>query len=530
MSWSLASFVILGGALAAGFAWYERAHPSARLVAVAGTLAALAILGRIAFAPIPNVKPTTDVVFIAGWALGGAPGFVVGAVTALGSNLFFGQGPWTPWQMGAWGTVGLLGAGLAVVSRRRLGRLPLALACGGAGLLYGAILDLSVWTVAGRQTIEEYVTIAGISLPFNIAHAVGNVVFFLAFGPALIRAVERCRARFDVAWQPVVAGALALLVVAAPERAQAATPVQRAAAYLEAARNPDGGWGGAPGQSSNGLHTAWAAYAMAAAGEPVDVSEVLVRRLGTSTNIGDVERTILGLVASGADPRDAGGRDLVAELLARQRSDGSLAGYTSFSAYGTLALTAAGETRGVAAAARFVARQANRDGGFTVFRRGGPSSPDDTAGAIEALVAAGRGGTRTVRRAVAYLRRVQRPDGGYALSKGAPSNAQSASFAILGLTAAGVEPENVRRKGRSAVGYLRRLQAADGSFRYSRSSAQTPVWVTAQATLALTGTPLPVRPASDPPPAPPQPSDTRGVGPVLVAVLGAIATRLRALL
>ena len=54
----------------------------------------------------PNVKPTTDIVLLAGYVLGGAPGFVVGAVAALASNVFFGQGPWTPWQMVGWGLVG----------------------------------------------------------------------------------------------------------------------------------------------------------------------------------------------------------------------------------------------------------------------------------------------------------------------------------------------------------------------------------------------------------------------------------------
>ena len=99
MSWIAGSAIVLGLTLAAGFGWYERTHPSARTLALIATLAALAALGRIAFAPLPNVKPTTDIVLIAGFALGGAPGFVVGAIGALASNLFFGQGPWTPWQM-----------------------------------------------------------------------------------------------------------------------------------------------------------------------------------------------------------------------------------------------------------------------------------------------------------------------------------------------------------------------------------------------------------------------------------------------
>lgn len=488
MSWGLASLLLLSGALAVGFAWYERSEPNARLLAVVGTLAALAILGRIAFAPIPNVKPTTDIVLIAGFVLGAAPGFAVGAVTALGSNLYFGQGPWTPWQMAAWGLVGIGGALLARLTRGRAPRIPLALACGFAGLAYGAILDLHQWTIGGTQSLEEYVTIAGISLPFNLAHAAGNVVFFAAFGPALIRAVQRTRLRFDVAWQPAAA-LLAVLALVPAGEARAATAGERAVAYLEAARNADGGWGGAPGQASNGLHTAWAAFGMAAAGRPVDAREVILRRLGDSRQLGDVLRTILGLRATGGNPREAGGRDLVAELLARQRPNGSFAGYTSYTSSAILALVAADERRGVRDAARWMARQANRDGGFTVYQRGGPSNADDTAAAVEALVAAGARDTRTVRRAAAFLVAGQQRDGGYALTRGAPTNAQSTAFAVLGLAAAG---KGGSRAVRRALAHLRGLQRADGSVRYSRTSAQTPVWVTAQALLAFERRPLPV--------------------------------------
>ena len=106
MSYIVASTLILGAVIVVGFVWYERTHPSTRVIALVATLAAMAALGRVAFAALPNVKPTTDIVLIAGYVLGGAPGFMVGAVAALASNLFFGQGPWTPWQMVGWGGVG----------------------------------------------------------------------------------------------------------------------------------------------------------------------------------------------------------------------------------------------------------------------------------------------------------------------------------------------------------------------------------------------------------------------------------------
>jgi energy-coupling factor transport system substrate-specific component len=204
VSWTAATFAILLASLAAGYAWYERAQPTARLAAMVATMAGLAALGRIAFAPIPDVKPTTDIIVLAGFVLGGAPGFAVGATGALASNVVFGQGPWTPWQMAAWGLTGLLGAALGAATGRRVARVPLALFCGAMGLLFGAIMDLSTLTTfAGARSLDQYLAISGTALPFNVAHAVGNVAFCLAFGPALARALERFRARLHITWIPL---------------------------------------------------------------------------------------------------------------------------------------------------------------------------------------------------------------------------------------------------------------------------------------------------------------------------------------
>ena len=143
MSWQASSFVLLALALVLGFAWYERDKPPARVVALVAAMAALAVVGRLAFAAIPNVKPTTDIVLFAGYALGAVPGFVVGAVTAIVSNIFLSQGPWTAWQMAGWGAVGVAGALLARVLRgREPNRFVLAAVCGLAGLVFGAWMDV----------------------------------------------------------------------------------------------------------------------------------------------------------------------------------------------------------------------------------------------------------------------------------------------------------------------------------------------------------------------------------------------------
>ncbi len=213
MSWQVVTFAGLALVLVGGFWWYERDRPSARLVALVAALAALAIAGRLVLAPIPNVVGTTDVALITGYALGAGPGFAVGALAAPVSNIWLGQGPWTAWQMAGWGLVGLGGAWLAVVMRRRLGRLGLALACAIAGFAYGALLDLSVMvTYGGEQSLDRYLALSARGLPFNVAHAAGNFAIALAAGPALVRMISRFRTRLEFSWRP--AGALPLAVAA----------------------------------------------------------------------------------------------------------------------------------------------------------------------------------------------------------------------------------------------------------------------------------------------------------------------------
>jgi energy-coupling factor transport system substrate-specific component len=511
MSWIAASFAILAVALTAGFAWYERGHPTARVIALVATLAALAALGRIAFAPLPNVKPTTDIVLISGYVLGGAPGFAVGAVAALASNLFFGQGPWTPWQMAAWGGVGIGGALLARVAGREVGRIPLAAACALASLAFGAVMNLHLWvTYSGDHTPAKLAAVFTTSLPFDLAHAVGSTLFCLAFGPALVRALARYRTRFEVHWVHVAAaGVLALVAIgtASPSAARA-TQADAAAAdaserYLLRAQNDDGGWGGAPGQPSSQLHTGWAALGVAAAGRnPRDAGSpnavgYIRAHAGELNDLGELNRTLLVLRAAGLPPR-LGGRNLERAVLARQRRGGSFAGRVNTTAFAILGLRAAGRPRrdgAVRRAAAWIARQANDDGGFNFAGRGGPSGIDDTGSALQALAAAGWRRRPVVKRAARYIVRNQASDGGFALIPGGPSNAQSTAWAVQGLLAAGRHPSRVRRSGsRDPMSYLRSLTDSSGEVRYSRSSRQTPVWVTAQAVAALARRTLPLKP------------------------------------
>jgi hypothetical protein len=501
MSWQLASLALLGLALAAGFAWYEREKPPARVLAVVASLAALAVVGRLAFAAIPNVKPTTDIVLFAGYALGAIPGFAVGAVTAIVSNIFLSQGPWTVWQMAGWGVVGVGGALLArALHGREPNRFVLAAVCGAAGLLFGAWMDVYQWTFAARQDLDSYIAVAGTSLPYNVAHAVGNVVFCLLIGPAFLRALARYRRRLEVRWErspaPIVAGVMALaLVLAVPTAASAATAADRAESYLLRTQNRDGGFGAAPKQGSSPLYTGWAGLALGSAGRnPRDVQRsggrsvaaYVLRRSGSLRDIGEIERTVLLARVAGMDPRRFGGRNLLAEIERRRRDDGSISGFVSYTAFGVMALRASGASARSATVQWLVSSQ-NADGGFGVARSSGSDS-DMTGAALQALATVGRGRGGAAQRAAEWLRSNQNDDGGFGQFKGRDSNAQSTSYAVQGLLAVGGGGDAASR----ARAYLLRLQRRDGSVAYSSTSSQTPVWVTAQALMALEGKPLPL--------------------------------------
>jgi energy-coupling factor transport system substrate-specific component len=506
MTWQAASLAILTLVLAGGFAWYERRKPPARVVALVAAMAALAVVGRLAFAALPNVKPTTDIVLFAGYALGPVPGFAVGAITAIASNVFLGQGPWTAWQMVAWGGVGIGGALLARAYRgREPGRVELAIACGVAGLAFGAFMDVYQWTLAARQDLPSYLAIAGSSLPYNLAHAAGNVVFCLLIGPVFIRSLRRYRRRFEVRWAPalgpatVVALALGLMLALAPV-ASAASPASRAATYLKRIQNRDGGFGAGKGQRSSQLMTGWIALGLESARlNPREVKRrkgravttYLRRGAGGLRDTGELERTIMVLASAGLKPRAFAGRDLVSELLRRRRPDGSWAANVAHTAFGIFALRGAGQSTQsdpIRNAARWLADQQNADGGFGYVAKA-QSDTDDTGAVLQALGAAGLGRGPVAQKGVAYLRKTQNGDGGWGQMQGRSSNAQSTSWVIQGLTAAGVSPYSM---GSGPIRYLLRLQRRDGHIRYSRSSDQTPAWVTAQALTALKRKPFPL--------------------------------------
>jgi hypothetical protein len=520
MTWEIAAILVLGLTILGGFAWYERSRPPSQIVALVAALAAISVAGRVAFSPIPNVVPTTDITLIAGFALGGAPGFAVGALSALVSNFWLGQGPWTPWQMAGWGMTGLLGAWLATLTGRHVGRFGLAAVCAFAGFAYGALLDFSLMvTYGGEQSLDRFLAISARGVPFNIAHAAGNAALALVAGPAMVRMLLRYRRRFEFAWTrgrpaartrtgaaAAISTCLLVALLAATtflrdERADAAGGgTGGAVAWLRSAQNDDGGFGFGKDEESSAAMTGWAVLGLEAAGvNPLDLDRgdatpisYLAGNLGEIDTTGDLERTILVLRGAGLDPRDFHGRDLVSRLLARRGKDGSWGGQVNQTAFGILALRAAGATSGNARSAAWLRENQNSDGGWG-FAAGTASDADTTGAVLQGLAASGnRAG---IRGGVGYLRGVQRSGGGFPLAGGI-LNAQSTAYAVQGLIAGGVSPSSVRTGGRSPLDYLASVQARDGHYRYSASSDQTPVWVTGQALLAVNGAAFPLAPVT----------------------------------
>ena len=186
--------------LVAAAAWIERTPGSAKDLTLVATLAGIAAAGRVLFAPVPSVQPVTVIVAASGVALGPKRGFAVGALAAFASNMILPQGPHTPWQMLAWGACGAI-AGLGRTVFRR--RVPFVVLCFGLGFLYGTITDLWHWYAFWTpHTQANLLFVLARGLPFNTAHAIGNVVIAWFAGPELRRVLERYarRLRTEVVW------------------------------------------------------------------------------------------------------------------------------------------------------------------------------------------------------------------------------------------------------------------------------------------------------------------------------------------
>lgn len=198
---SAGAIVALAGvvALLAGLALYERGRTGSREIGLVAVLIAAASAGRVLFAAVPGAQPVTAIAIIAGIALGPRAGIAVGAGSALVSNAFLGQGPWTPWQMLLWGLAGLAGGLLAPALRRSRGAL-VALGVT-VSLVFGALMD--VWQLAAfgpALTVTAFAAVHVRAIPFDLAHAIATAAILGLAGPSLIALVDRSAVRVRGRW------------------------------------------------------------------------------------------------------------------------------------------------------------------------------------------------------------------------------------------------------------------------------------------------------------------------------------------
>lgn len=180
------------------FLRFERGKSGAREMTVIAVMTAFSVLGRLIFAPVPGFKPVTAMTVITGISLGPEAGFIVGSMSALVSNIFFGQGPWTPFQMFVWGLIGFLSA-LLFRKCRRPNRVLLSLVGIFAGVLFSLLMD--IWTTLsfdGEFLLSRYLVNVASSLPFMAIYAVSNVVFLMILAYPFFDKLERIKTKYGI--------------------------------------------------------------------------------------------------------------------------------------------------------------------------------------------------------------------------------------------------------------------------------------------------------------------------------------------
>lgn len=199
VNYYIVSVVILIASMLPFFVSYEQKKVTARDITLTATLIALAVVSRAAFYLIPQVKPIAAVVIVSAVCLGAHKGYIVGAFSAFVSNFIFGQGMWTPFQMVALGTVGLL-AGLIFrwlkINRYTLSIVGFVLAT----VVYGAIVDMStVLSAYGNNvTLKGALSIYASGAVFSLVFGGATAVFLFLFGMPFITKIERISKKYGL--------------------------------------------------------------------------------------------------------------------------------------------------------------------------------------------------------------------------------------------------------------------------------------------------------------------------------------------
>ena len=172
---------------------FERKRTGRRRMVLVSVLTALSVAGRF----IPLLKPVAAMTILSGVYLGGEAGFLVGALSAVISNFYFGQGPWTPFQMFAWGLIGLIAGYLSRPMQKSRGLLLLYGLI--AGIAYSFIMD--IWTVLWYNeglSLTLYLSAIASALPHTLLYAASNIIFLALFADTYREKIERIKIKYGI--------------------------------------------------------------------------------------------------------------------------------------------------------------------------------------------------------------------------------------------------------------------------------------------------------------------------------------------
>lgn len=179
----------------------SRGKYSAKKVVLIAVLVAIATAGRSVFFMFPGIKPMAAVVIVTGISLGAEAGFLTGSLTMLLSNMLFGQGPWTPWQMFSMGLIGLLAGLLATAGKERMEKRSSLCLLGLISplVIYGGIMNFaSLLMMSYTINKESIIAIYLSGIPMDMLHAVSTVIFLAVGGKPMLEKIERVKKKHGI--------------------------------------------------------------------------------------------------------------------------------------------------------------------------------------------------------------------------------------------------------------------------------------------------------------------------------------------
>lgn len=178
------------------FLHFEKGKPSAILLTMIASLCALAIVSRIAFFFLPQVKPVAAVVILAGVAFGMEVGFITGAVSAFVSNFYFGQGSWTPFQMFALGLIGAI-AGILFYEKKKLNWGIVLYGFVAVFFIYGGIVDINtIFFTSQELNWKIVIGVYASAIPFDFIFALSTAIFLAVLKNPVLKRINRVQQKY----------------------------------------------------------------------------------------------------------------------------------------------------------------------------------------------------------------------------------------------------------------------------------------------------------------------------------------------